>query len=205
MPTSAALVPFTITDQLKQFLNELSGTSQDVSVTCNRQSFSWKHAFTHRGLSGPGNLANFRLQIQGDTIGNQFGHSETFWAFAENSSNKSLEQILNQLFSKSSTILLQLFFNKSRSEKFCEISKQKTKSTNKFIIGKSNLMGTEGYQTAEVTKGGVNTDEVSSKNFWKQTRQRFILCWWSSGCHRTFRRIQLQFWSSGKGMLAVSL
>ena len=167
MPTSAALVPFTITDQLKQFLNELSGTSQDVSVTCNGQSFRENMLFTHRGLSGPAILQISSYWNSGDTIEINLLPDEDVLAFAENSSNKSLEQILNQLFSKKlSTILCELFFNQIRSKNFAEISKQKKAEIHQQIHHwqiKPN--GTEGYRTAEVTKGGVNTDEVSSKTF----------------------------------------
>ena len=53
LPTRAGLVPFTITDQLKDLCNELSGTSVDCLVSCNGKSFRENLLFTHRGLSGP--------------------------------------------------------------------------------------------------------------------------------------------------------
>jgi predicted flavoprotein YhiN len=53
LPTRAGLVPFTITDQLKELCTELSGTSVDCLVSCNDQSFRENILFTHRGLSGP--------------------------------------------------------------------------------------------------------------------------------------------------------
>src|ERR1700735_2814429 len=53
LATRAGLVPFTITDELKELCIELSGTSADAVVSCNDQSFREHILFTHRGLSGP--------------------------------------------------------------------------------------------------------------------------------------------------------
>ena len=68
LPTRAGLVPFTITDQLKELCTELSGTSVDCLVSCNDQSFRENILFTHRGLSGPAILQISSFWESGDTV-----------------------------------------------------------------------------------------------------------------------------------------
>ena len=68
LPTRAGLVPFTITDQLKDLCGELSGTSVDCLVSCNDQSFRENILFTHRGLSGPAILQISSYWETGDTV-----------------------------------------------------------------------------------------------------------------------------------------
>ena len=67
LPTRAGLVPFTITDQLKELCAELSGTSVDCRVSCNGQAFRENLLFTHRGLSGPAMLQISSYWQPGDT------------------------------------------------------------------------------------------------------------------------------------------
>ncbi|MCR7980519.1 NAD(P)/FAD-dependent oxidoreductase, partial [Pseudomonas aeruginosa] len=68
LPTRAGLVPFTITDQLKELCAELSGTSVDCRVSCNGQVFRENLLFTHRGLSGPAMLQISSYWQPGDTL-----------------------------------------------------------------------------------------------------------------------------------------
>ena len=64
----AALVPFTITDELKTLCAELSGTALPVIVSLGAQSFSDDMLFTHRGLSGPAMLQISSYWQVGDTL-----------------------------------------------------------------------------------------------------------------------------------------
>ena len=81
--------------------------------------------------------------------------------------NKSLNQILQNYFSKKLTqVLCQLWFKDISTKPLTEISKNdRQKIANKLHHWQFIPNGTEGYRTAEVTKGGVDTDEVSSKTF----------------------------------------
>lgn len=168
LPTRAGLVPFTITDpQLKALCNELSGTSvEDCLVSCNGQSFKENILFTHRGLSGPAILQISSFWLPGDTVSiNLLPHIDLpEWLEQQQRErpNSELKTLLGELFTKKMAGLLadNWFVSKPM--------KQYTHAELKAIadqLGDWQLVpaGTEGYRTAEVTLGGVDTHEVSSK------------------------------------------
>lgn len=168
LPTRAGLVPFTITDpQLKALCTELSGTSvEDCRVSCNGQSFVENILFTHRGLSGPAILQISSYWQPGDTISIDLLPRVDLpvWLVEQQRErpNSELKTLLGELFTKKMAGLLaeQWFVSKPM--------KQYTPGELKTIaerLGDWKLVpaGTEGYRTAEVTLGGVDTREVSSK------------------------------------------
>ncbi|MBB2493887.1 BaiN/RdsA family NAD(P)/FAD-dependent oxidoreductase [Aquipseudomonas ullengensis] len=168
LPTRAGLVPFTITDpQLKELCTELSGTSvEDCVVSCNGQSFKENILFTHRGLSGPAILQISSYWQPGDSVQiNLLPHLDLPEWLAEQQRerpNSELKTVLGELFTKKMANLLaeQWFVSKPL--------KQYTPSELNAVIERLaewTLIpaGTEGYRTAEVTLGGVDTREVSSK------------------------------------------
>lgn len=168
LPTRAGLVPFTLTDpQLKALCTELSGTSvEDCRVSCNGQSFVENILFTHRGLSGPAILQISSYWQPGDSISiDLLPHIDLpTWLVEQQRErpNSELKTLLGELFTKKMASLLaeQWFVSKPM--------KQYTPAELKAIaerLGDWQLVpaGTEGYRTAEVTLGGVDTREVSSK------------------------------------------
>lgn len=168
LPTRAGLVPFTITDpQLKALCTELSGTSvEDCRVSCNGQSFVENILFTHRGLSGPAILQISSYWQPGDSISIDLLPRVDLpvWLVEQQRErpNSELKTLLGELFTKKMAGLLaeQWFVSKPM--------KQYTPGELKAIaerMGDWQLVpaGTEGYRTAEVTLGGVDTREVSSK------------------------------------------
>ncbi|MFS2124863.1 NAD(P)/FAD-dependent oxidoreductase [Pseudomonas sp. Pseusp97] len=168
LPTRAGLVPFTLTDpQLKALCTELSGTSvEDCRVSCNGQSFVENILFTHRGLSGPAILQISSYWQPGDTISIDLlpRIDLPVWLVEQQRErpNSELKTLLGELFTKKMAGLLaeQWFVSKPM--------KQYTPAELKAIaerLGDWQLVpaGTEGYRTAEVTLGGVDTREVSSK------------------------------------------
>jgi predicted Rossmann fold flavoprotein len=168
LPTRAGLVPFTITDpQLKELCNELSGTSvEDCVVSCNGQSFKENILFTHRGLSGPAILQISSFWQPGEAISiNLLPHIDLpEWLEQQQRErpNSELKTLLAELFTKKMAGLLADNWFASKP------MKQYTHAELKAIaeqLGDWQLVpaGTEGYRTAEVTLGGVDTREVSSK------------------------------------------
>ncbi|WP_435674022.1 NAD(P)/FAD-dependent oxidoreductase [Pseudomonas denitrificans (nom. rej.)] len=168
LPTRAGLVPFTITDpQLKALCTELSGTSvEDCRVSCNGQSFVENILFTHRGLSGPAILQISSYWQLGDTISIDLlpRIDLPVWLVEQQRErpNSELKTLLGELFTKKMAGLLAEQWFVSRP------MKQYTPAELKAIaerLGDWQLVpaGTEGYRTAEVTLGGVDTREVSSK------------------------------------------
>jgi len=168
LPTRAGLVPFTITDpQLKALCVELSGTSvEDCVVSCNDQSFKENILFTHRGLSGPAILQISSFWQPGDAISiNLLPHIDLPEWLAEQQRerpNSELKTLLAELFTKKMAGLLVDNWFASKPMKQYTHAELKTIAAQ---LGDWQLVpaGTEGYRTAEVTLGGVDTREVSSK------------------------------------------
>lgn len=166
LPTRAGLVPFTITDQLKDLCTELSGTSVDCLVSCNGKSFRENILFTHRGLSGPAilQISSYWLPGQAVEINLLPDRSVPDWLAQQrlDRPNAELKTLLGEVFTKKMAQLLceQWFPSKP--------IKQYTHAEMEAIADKLSAWqvvpaGTEGYRTAEVTLGGVDTREVSSK------------------------------------------
>ncbi|MGR6872617.1 NAD(P)/FAD-dependent oxidoreductase [Pseudomonas sp. HK3] len=166
--TTPGLVPFTFDATEKSRFEGLSGVSLDSEITCGNQSFRENILFTHKGLSGPAVLQISSYWQPGNTITVRCLPDVDLFAeltnHQKNSPNKHLLSILK------------LHFPERVIEKFCadtDLTKplQQYKHSNLEAI--ANLFqqwqfipsGTEGYKKAEVTLGGVNTDDVSSKTF----------------------------------------
>ncbi|KAF1012309.1 MAG: hypothetical protein GAK32_00255 [Pseudomonas fluorescens] len=166
LPTRAGLVPFTITDQLKDMCGELSGTSVDCLVSCNGQSLRENILFTHRGLSGPAILQISSYWQPGDTVEINLlpDHDAHAWLQQQQTerSNSELKTLLGELFTKKMANLLAEQWFVSRPMKqytHADLADIAHKLANWQLVP----AGTEGYRTAEVTLGGVDTREVSSK------------------------------------------
>src|SRR3954447_5122720 len=166
LSTRAGLVPFTISGQLKELCTELSGTSVHCVVSCNGESFRENILFTHRGLSGPAILQISSFWHPGDLVEiNLLPDRDALeWLQAQRTArpNSELKTVLGEVFTKKMAALLADHWFASKP------MKQYTQAGLREIDGKLGAWrvvpaGTEGYRTAEVTLGGVDTREVSSK------------------------------------------
>ena len=166
LPTRAGLVPFTITDQLKAICTELSGTSVDCLVSCNDQSFRENILFTHRGLSGPAILQISSFWNPGDTVEiNLLPDLDALdWLHSQQAErpNSELKTLLGEIFTKKMDNLLAEHWFVSKPMKQYTPG-ELADVADKLASWKVVPAGTEGYRTAEVTLGGVDTREVSSK------------------------------------------
>ncbi|WNW13052.1 NAD(P)/FAD-dependent oxidoreductase [Pseudomonas sp. DTU_2021_1001937_2_SI_NGA_ILE_001] len=166
LPTRAGLVPFTITDQLKTLCGELSGTSVDCLVSCNDTSFRENILFTHRGLSGPAILQISSFWQAGDTVHinllpDRDAHEWLKQQQAERP-NSELKTLLGEIFTKKmATLLAEQWFTSKPMKQYthAELASIAEKLADWQVVP----AGTEGYRTAEVTLGGIDTREVSSK------------------------------------------
>ncbi|MUK92337.1 aminoacetone oxidase family FAD-binding enzyme [Aliivibrio fischeri] len=168
VPTTAGLVPFTLHKEDKEAFSELSGIAIPVVVESeNGSSFKENLLFTHRGLSGPSILqissywkAGQKVTI--DLLPND-DLSEELDKMRESNPNQSIKNSLAKLLPKRvvETLLNKTIFNE-RSLKQVNPKEQQELCS---LLHKWQVLpnGTEGYRTAEVTLGGVNTDELSSK------------------------------------------
>lgn len=167
LPTRAGLVPFTITEpQLKALCTELSGTSLDCVASCNGTSFRENLLFTHRGLSGPAILQVSSFWEAGDTVEIDLlpDHDALSWLQQQQSErpNSELKTLLGELFTrKMANLLAEQWFVSRPMKQYtpAELAQVAEKLSAWQVVP----AGTEGYRTAEVTLGGVDTREVSSK------------------------------------------
>lgn len=166
-PTRAGLVPFTLHEHDKQVFADLSGISIDASATCNNTSFNENILFTHRGLSGPAVLQISSFWWPGqEVIFDLFPNGDLYQELqrAQQSNPDSLlSTALSNHFSKRyvQTALPYLAVENKPLKQYQ--GKQLQQAANAFHQWHLKPNGTEGYRTAEVTLGGVDTDQLSSK------------------------------------------
>lgn len=164
-PISAALVPFTLhKNDLKRF-HELPGTSQSCHASCKATRFNENLLFTHRGLSGPAMLQLSSYWQPGEEIEIDLLPELDFVNWLENQINATNVKLKNCLSHLMPTKIINAIIpDHLQNTKIKELSKE-----SKFIVAqtlkafKIKPNGTEGYRTAEVTKGGVDCNELSSK------------------------------------------
>jgi predicted Rossmann fold flavoprotein len=179
--TRAGLVPFTITNQLKSVCTELSGSSCEVTMECNNQSFRGNMLFTHRGLSGPVVLQISSYWQAGDTVTvNLLPDIDLAQVLRETQHERpklSLKKFIAQwLTQKMSEQLVEFFlsalFRQGIPQTLAELNaEQMDLIAAQFNAWQLTPSGTEGYRTAEVTLGGIDTDEVSSKTMMAKNQQ----------------------------------
>lgn len=178
LATAAGLVPFTLTGDIKDQLSLLAGNSLDVRISCNDMSFSEAMLFTHRGLSGPAVLQiSSYWELGQDVEVDLFPHLNLadFLAQMQRERPKAeLKSILGELTTKKlAQVLCDLWCAGSLASKpinqyTAPELEQLAAIFHKWTFKPS---GTEGYRTAEVTLGGVDTNELSSKTMEAKKRQ----------------------------------
>src|SRR6478735_2325265 len=166
LPTRAGLVPFTMSGELKDLCTELSGTSVDSVVACNGESFRENILFTHRGLSGPAILQISSFWHPGDVVEINLlpDRDANEWLHAQQAArpNSELKTVLGEVFTKKlAALVADQWFASKPMKQYAPAGLREIADT----LGAWKLVpaGTEGYRTAEVTLGGVDTREVSSK------------------------------------------
>ncbi|MEO3679153.1 NAD(P)/FAD-dependent oxidoreductase [Rheinheimera fenheensis] len=167
LPLRAALVPLTWQPADKAVFEEISGVSLPVTAEANGTVFPEDMLFTHRGLSGPAILQISSYWQPGDEVTVNMSPQTEITEFLQTQQQAHPEQELKTALAK--------LLPKRLVEKLIEInaihnqplkalqskSISQIAATLHSYIFKPN--GTEGYRTAEVTIGGVDTDYLSSK------------------------------------------
>jgi len=169
-PTCAALVPFTLHEHDKQRFAELSGISVFCQVSAeDGTSFKENILFTHRGLSGPAilQISSFWRAGQAVTINLLAEQSliELTNEWRKNHAQKAVKNLLATILPKRFIDVLvteQIIPEKAINQLSHAELEQLSDYLHRWQI-KPN--GTEGFRTAEVTLGGVDTNELSSKTF----------------------------------------
>lgn len=174
IPTRPALVPLIFNDQILKLCRELTGVSIESLVSFGKVFFNEDLLFTHRGLSGPSILQissywenNKNISVN---VNPNINYSNFLLTKKSSNSQQEIQNILSETIPKRLAIkiceLLKL------SGKIIEISNSKINELGNFLNSWSlKPIGTEGYKTAEVTCGGVDTNELSSKTMMSNKHQ----------------------------------
>lgn len=165
--TRAGLVPLTFAPELLAATKPLAGVAVDpVTVTCNKTTFREALLFTHRGLSGPAILQISSYWKQGDSIrvnllpdGNVF---EALRAQRQAKDKHVLHNALGQYIPKRLADWIVAETGPDLSLADCSDARLKAVHA-RVHEWQVTPVGSEGYRTAEVTLGGVDTNELSSK------------------------------------------
>ncbi len=165
---AAALVPFTLSGPLLTKVRELAGIAAEVNVTCGRQSFTEAMLFTHRGLSGPAMLQISSYWRAGEALTIDFAPGRDMAA--------ELAAARRDRPARTPAQFLAEFLPKRLARFLCAEAgiEGRLADLSNVVLGRlAGLVnnwtitpsGTEGFRTAEVTRGGVDTGALSSKTF----------------------------------------
>ncbi|WP_380056250.1 NAD(P)/FAD-dependent oxidoreductase [Falsihalocynthiibacter sp. SS001] len=164
--TRPALVPLTFGDDVKAGFSGLSGLSVPARVTANGTGFSEGLLFTHRGLSGPSILQSSSYWREKDAIQVQLlPDQDIFSNLREMRQSNGRKSIGNALALILPSRLAEYFTEQLKlTGNLADHSDKSLKFINDALCQwELYPTGTEGYRTAEVTLGGVDTDCLSSK------------------------------------------
>jgi predicted Rossmann fold flavoprotein len=165
--TAAALVPLTFAPDVLSRTKTLSGLSApDSLVSCDSASFREGLLFTHKGLSGPSILQISSYWSEGKNISVNFTAAQDVFAALKTARQNRDKSMLHNALSA--------FIPKRLAEMICaetgidaplpDLSDAKLKTIADHVTKwRVTPTGTEGYRTAEVTRGGVDTTQLSSK------------------------------------------
>ena len=164
--TLPGLVPLTFNEKILTMCKELSGLSLDAVVFFNKIFFEEGMLFTHRGLSGPSILQISSYWKIGDNIKINLLPKIDIFTLLVNKKFSHPKQDINIIISEllpkrlAHIICKKNVVSGNISELSNKLLRQLSNSINSWVI---NPTGSEGYRTAEVTLGGIDTNEISSK------------------------------------------
>ena len=171
--TDASLVPFTFTDKTGELIRTLAGISLPVIASNERISFKLPLLFTHRGLSGPAMLQLSNYWHVGETITinllPEIDMTALLLAHKKSHPRQLIRTVLadntnNALPKKLLAALQTHLWDDIKDTELANIKDERLIELGATLNGwQLKPSGTEGYRTAEVTRGGITTDEVSSK------------------------------------------
>jgi predicted Rossmann fold flavoprotein len=169
LPTRAGLVPFTFTGPMHDVTARLSGVSVATSLAVAGQSFTDDALFTHRGLSGPAALQISSYWHPGDELLLDLLpgiDAEALLLDAKRSKpGVLLRTMLAEHLPKALVQELQyLHWSEAEARPLSEFADSDLRHIASCLQQwRVKPAATEGYRTAEVTLGGINTDALSSK------------------------------------------
>jgi len=166
IPTQAALVPFTLQPVDKEKYSALSGIAVPCVVSNARQDFKENILFTHRGLSGPAILQISSYWRAGEEISVDFLPEMNVVEALQEKRSQHIKMQLNTILADwlPKRLIAVLIDPRLLALSIQDISdKQIHEISSAIQQWQIKPNATEGYRTAEVTLGGVDCSEISSK------------------------------------------
>ncbi|MDK3160300.1 NAD(P)/FAD-dependent oxidoreductase [Kamptonema cortianum] len=162
----AGLVPLTFQGKMRAFCSGLSGVSVDVSANCAGKTFRENLLFTHRGLSGPGILQISSFWQPGHELMIDLlpGQNAEDFLEAVKARDIRLDNLLAEKLPARFAAQFALEFGPARPVKQYD-SRQRGQIARALNAWTLRPDGSEGYATAEVTVGGVDTRDINQKTF----------------------------------------
>ena len=172
--THPALVPLTFSDDMLKKCKELSGLSIDSQVSNKKTFFQEGMLFTHRGLSGPSILQISSYWKLGEQIQINLSPNKNIFSFLQEKKQTNPKQDINSILSEllPKRLATMICDQLKISGRIADLSKKLISLIGDFVNSWNiKPTGTEGYRTAEVTLGGVDTNELSSKTMMSKNNQ----------------------------------
>jgi len=163
--TRPGLVPLTFEPHLLERLKPLAGVAVDAVVFCKKTKFAEAMLFTHRGISGPSILQISSYWREGDEILiSMLPKTDLFEALREQRSKngkQALQTALSFFIPKKLAQLIAVDFPATNLADLSDaVLRRAAAAVNDWRVKPA---GSEGYRTAEVTLGGVDTRDLDSK------------------------------------------
>jgi len=171
LPTRAGLVPLTLSGKHQERFAELSGVALPVEARCNGRSFRNSMLITHRGISGPAILQISSYWQPGDDLRLDLlpGHDALAWLrqMKQERGASELRTVLSEVMPR--RLALRLCEQWLKDKPMRQLDEPELKAAASLLSDFPLVAsGTEGYRTAEVTLGGVDTRKVSSSTMESQ-------------------------------------
>lgn len=168
LPTRAGLVPFTLHKPQLEQLSPLSGVAIPAIVTAeNGTQFKENILFTHRGLSGPAILQISSYWHAGENVSINLLPDTDLEGYLQEKRQAQPNQLLKNTLSRllpKRFIEIMIENNQLPDTSLAQLSNERITQITTLLQAWLVLPnGTEGYRTAEVTLGGVDTRNLSSK------------------------------------------
>jgi hypothetical protein len=167
--TQPALVPFTLTPKQLEHWAGLAGVALEATVICGKQRFREGILFTHRGLSGPAMLQISSYWQEGKLLRVNMAPDHDIAAAllqakATNPKQEAATCLAAFLPKRLAQCIVDQQLPKGNSGRLGDLPDRQLEQLGAAVNDWQIVPhGTEGYRTAEVTLGGVSTDELSSK------------------------------------------
>lgn len=180
--TAPALVPLTITGKDEDWFAQLSGNSVFCKVSNEEASFEENILFTHWGLSGPAILQISSYWRRGQEINIDLLPNENILQILsterQHNGRIQLSTLLSRFYTKKFTDALGKFLPLSKT--IADLTKAEMEALEQTIhYFKVKPAGDKGYDKAEVMRGGIDTNELSSKTL---ESKKLIGCYFGGEC-----------------------